>query len=140
MVLISYGPRQAKMCLRACAKYADTTSCLGQSLIRAFPASILYKSTAGRYRPVSYPDGPITARYRLMKNAYWVCSPWKHSLVSNNPNSGQRMPCLDCTDAQADLDFCCPHIPEDTFSHGTDQKGISVRQYTPQCPLTEPLA
>ena len=27
------------------------------------PASILYKSTAGRYRPVSYPDGPITARY-----------------------------------------------------------------------------
>ena len=27
------------------------------------PASILYKSTAGRYRPISYPDGPITARY-----------------------------------------------------------------------------
>ena len=26
------------------------------------PASILYKSIAGRYRPVSYPDGPITAR------------------------------------------------------------------------------
>ena len=26
-----------------------------------FPASILYKSTAGRYRPVSFPDGPITA-------------------------------------------------------------------------------
>ena len=35
------------------------------------PASILYKSTAGRYRPVSYPDGPITARYRFIKNAYW---------------------------------------------------------------------
>ena len=31
-----------------------------------YPASILYKSTAGRYRPVSYPDGPITARYRFM--------------------------------------------------------------------------
>ena len=29
-------------------------------------ASILHKSTAGRYRPVSYPDGPITARYRFM--------------------------------------------------------------------------
>ena len=29
-----------------------------------FPASILYKSIAGRYRPVSYPDGPITARYK----------------------------------------------------------------------------
>ena len=24
------------------------------------PANILYKSIAGRYRPVSYPDGPIT--------------------------------------------------------------------------------
>ena len=35
------------------------------------PASIIYKSTAGRYRPVSYPDGPITARYRFMSNAYW---------------------------------------------------------------------
>ena len=36
------------------------------------PASILYKSIAGRYRPVNYPDGPITARYRFIKNAYWV--------------------------------------------------------------------
>ena len=35
------------------------------------PASILYKSIAGRYRPVIYPDGPITARYRFIKNAYW---------------------------------------------------------------------
>ena len=35
-------------------------------------ASILYKSTAGRYRPVSYIDGPITARCRFIKNAYWV--------------------------------------------------------------------
>ena len=35
------------------------------------PASILYKPIAGRYRPVSYPDGPITARYRFIKNAYW---------------------------------------------------------------------
>ena len=35
------------------------------------PVSILYKSTAGRYRPVSYPDGPITARCRFIKNASW---------------------------------------------------------------------
>ena len=35
------------------------------------PDSILYKSIAGRYRSVSYPDGPITARYRFIKNAYW---------------------------------------------------------------------
>ena len=36
-----------------------------------YPASILYKSIAGRYGPVSYPDGPIMARYRFIKNAYW---------------------------------------------------------------------
>ena len=30
--------------------------------------SILSKSTAGRYRPVSYPDGPIMVRCRLKKN------------------------------------------------------------------------
>ena len=37
-----------------------------------FPPTILYKSIAGRYRPVSYPDGPITARYRFIKNDSWV--------------------------------------------------------------------
>ena len=37
-----------------------------------YPASILYKSIAGRYRPVSYLDGPTTARYRFIKNASWV--------------------------------------------------------------------
>ena len=30
------------------------------------PAGILRKSTSGRHRPVSYPDGPMTARYRFM--------------------------------------------------------------------------
>ena len=35
------------------------------------PVSILYKSTAGRYRPVRVADGPITARYRFLKNASW---------------------------------------------------------------------
>ena len=36
------------------------------------PASILHKFIAGRYRPVSYPDGPIRARYQFIKNAYWA--------------------------------------------------------------------
>ena len=36
------------------------------------PVSILYKSIAGRYRPVRVADGPITARYRFIKNASWV--------------------------------------------------------------------
>ena len=36
---------------------------------KLIPVSILYKSTAGRYRPVRVADGPITARYRFIKNA-----------------------------------------------------------------------
>ena len=44
--------------------------CLGSKSIH--PASIHYKSTAGRYRPVSYSDGPITARYRFIQTAYWA--------------------------------------------------------------------
>ena len=35
------------------------------------PVSILYKSIAGRYRPVRVADGPITDRYRFIKNASW---------------------------------------------------------------------
>ena len=38
---------------------------------RINPVSILYKSIAGRYRPVRVADGPITARYRFIKNASW---------------------------------------------------------------------
>ena len=38
---------------------------------RSDPVSILYKSIAGRYRPVRIADGPITARYRFVKNASW---------------------------------------------------------------------
>ena len=33
------------------------------------PVSILYKYIAGRFRPVGVADGPITARYRFIKNA-----------------------------------------------------------------------
>ena len=33
------------------------------------PLSILYKSIAGRYRPVRVADGLITARCRFIKNA-----------------------------------------------------------------------
>ena len=37
-----------------------------------FPVSILYKSIAGRYRPVRVADGPITARYIFIKYASWA--------------------------------------------------------------------
>ena len=48
--------------------------CRHSSSIGKYPASILYKSISGRYRPFSYPDGPIKARYIFIKNAYWVHS------------------------------------------------------------------
>ena len=35
------------------------------------PVSILYKSTADRYRPVRVADGTITARCMFLKNASW---------------------------------------------------------------------
>ena len=35
------------------------------------PVSILYKSIAGRYRPIKLADGPIMALYRFIKNASW---------------------------------------------------------------------
>ena len=34
-----------------------------------YPVSILYKSIAGRYRPIRVADGPRTALYRFIKNA-----------------------------------------------------------------------
>ena len=45
---------------------------LAISSLTYFPVSILYKSIAGRYRPVRVADGPITARFRFIKNASWV--------------------------------------------------------------------
>ena len=36
------------------------------------PASILHKSTSDRHRPVSYPDGPSSARYRFTLTADWA--------------------------------------------------------------------
>ena len=38
---------------------------------KQYLVSILYKSIAGRYRPVKVADGSITARYRFIKNASW---------------------------------------------------------------------
>ena len=40
--------------------------------VTRYPVSILYKSIAGRYRAVRVADGPITARYRFIKNVSWV--------------------------------------------------------------------
>ena len=36
------------------------------------PVSFLHKSIAGCFRPVRVADGPITARYRFIKNVSWL--------------------------------------------------------------------
>ena len=61
----------------------------------ASPASILCKSTAGRYRPVRVADGPITDRCRFIKNASWVPAAWKeetwHICLSKPPSSREEI-------------------------------------------------
>ena len=47
------------------------------TILCLLPVSILHKSIAGCYRPVREADGPITARYRFMKNASWVVVTFK---------------------------------------------------------------
>ena len=38
--------------------------------------------------------------------------------VPSDSTSGQWRPWSDCADAQSDLGLRCPHMPEETFSHG----------------------
>ena len=44
-----------------------------------------------------------------------LCSPFIHSVVSNNSVRGQGRPWSDCPDAQVDLGLRCPDMPEDTL-------------------------
>ena len=60
----------------------------------------------------------FTSHCTYAKSHLGICSPLKHSIVSNNSVCGQRRPWSDCADAQADLDLRCPYVPKDTFSHG----------------------
>ena len=76
-VVFNYTPCFTAICthlnvmVRIKSVYLQNISVDAEIQEHIIPASILYKSKAGRYRPVSYPDGPITARYRFIKNAYW---------------------------------------------------------------------
>ena len=66
---------------------------------------------------------------RQMRSFSWFCacakdnpglrSRFLHSVVSSDSVSGQWKPWSDCTDVQADMGLRCPHMREDTFSHGT---------------------
>ena len=59
---------------------------------------------------------------RILRMRKVSSGPWLsvHSVVSDDSISGQWRPWWDCADAQAGLGFRCPHMPEDTFSHGVD--------------------
>ena len=49
--------------------------------------SILYKSIAGRYRPIRVADGPITALYIFINNSSWgICSFWVDPFSEGNKN------------------------------------------------------
>ena len=86
----------------------------------------------------------IRANYTIIKDlecvfvcrflTYWKCAFWSscacakyhsglcslfiHSVVSNNCVSTQWRLWSDCADARADLGLRCPHMSEETFSHG----------------------
>ena len=61
---------------------------------KTFPASILYKSIAGRYRPVRVADGPITAHYRFMYNAYWCFSCSTQQSIKLSLLKNMKMPTI----------------------------------------------
>ena len=73
------------------------------------PAFFIISSIAGRYRPVSYPDGPITARYRFIKNAYWVVSAATLGNVLSNMCAQRRFISV-CAFAQSDQNFQRAHF------------------------------
>ena len=61
--------------------YISNISCNNQKQQINSPVNILYKSIAGRYRPVSYPDGPITARYTRQAHDVNTTSPQRRCNV-----------------------------------------------------------
>ena len=77
-----------------------------------YPVSILHKSIAGHYRPVSIADGPITARCRFMKNASWVPCPTvkAFSPLLSTVLPAQQVPRSDSTVLQADLSLYWSYI------------------------------
>ena len=60
----------------------------------------------------------LTSPCTCAKSHLGICSAFKHSVISNDSVSGRRRPWSDCADAQADLDFRCSHMSEDTFLRG----------------------
>ena len=79
---LTYGPRQAKKCLRTCAKCADSDH-------RAHVQCIIW----------------AYAFHSYILHCEWFCKRTEKAWS-------------DCADAQADQGLPCPHLLEDTFTHG----------------------
>ena len=75
------------------------------------------KQTSNIHKMRSFRSSCACAKYHP-----GVCSPFIHSIVSNDSVNERGRPWSDCADAHADLGLRCPHMPEDTFSHGVDDK------------------
>ena len=56
-----------------------------------------------------------------------LCSPFIHSIVSNDSGSRQWRLLSDFTDAQADLGICCLHMPEDKLLHDSALKKLILQ-------------
>ena len=50
-----------------------------------------------------------------------LCSPFLHSVVSNDSVSRKWRLWSDCSNGQADLGLLCLHMPKNKFSHGVGQ-------------------
>ena len=46
-----------------------------------------------------------------------TCAPLIPSIIFNDSVTGQWRSWSDCSDVQADLGLCCPHMPKDAFLH-----------------------
>ena len=74
LVSISEGTKMAPIRLREWmirifVAIIKSKGFFSRSGLHTYPASTLDNSIAGRYRPVRVADGPITPRYRFIKNA-----------------------------------------------------------------------
>ena len=56
-----------------------------------------------------------------------ICFALIHSIMVNNSVRGQRGPCSDCANAQAEHGLRWPHKPEESFTHGATHLQFCLR-------------
>ena len=111
-VLFNFQLLNGKIRRRVCKIFSSSLSYITVFTQSICPATILDKSTAGRYQPVSYPDGPITARYRFIYNAYWVgtLTPY-HTCLKSSTGPFTLLACLQTTEQMTNsVDLYQTHV------------------------------